>query len=267
MQGGRRHGGSWRKTAGEELVRLTRSQEGREGVLALCTGTGRTGRLSLWLVDTSREEVPEGVWIQDMLVAGGHAMFHPVDERCREVVLRPRLGALVSEALRLGARMEVGGLEERRELWGKVEAVSVMIGNLEAMVTGSVSIQKERERGLRVEKRTVTRGSTGEEMTVHVVNCSRQVWVAAREVSSLVTEWRGWDLLEGRLLARGLQPECWRLQEGQEGWAELEARGLATSGQGELLLYRVEALVPALAEICQEVADILARVTTCVKAY
>ena len=104
-------------------------------------------------------------------------------------------------------------------------------------------------------------------MTVHVVNCSRQVWVAAREVSSLVTEWRGWDLLEGRLLVRGLQPECWRLQEGQEGWAELEARGLATSGQGELLLYRVEALVSALAEICQEVADILARVIRCVKAY
>ena len=98
-----------------------------------------------------------------------------------------------------------------------------------------------------------------------VVWAADQVWVACREVSLLVSEWRGYNLLEARLQAKGLEVGHLRLGEGGQGWAGLLREGLVSPGQGPVLLYRLETLAGALAAISEEAAEALQTVWQRVK--
>ena len=247
--------GTWGRQAGRALMRLAGHSDPR-GIIAIQTGRSRSGRLSVWLVDTVRNNLPEGVWINHALVAEGHAEFTVVKDRALEVVVKPRLCSLVREVLE-AHRTVVGGGQVHR-----LAEIEGLISDMEALVVRPVGEVEARQEGdWRVEKMGTGRG--GEE--VAVVWAADQVWVACREVSLLVWEWRGYDLLETRLQAKGLEVGHLRLGEGGQGWACLLKEGLVSPGQGQVLLYRLETLPGALSVISQEAAEALMTVWQRVK--
>ena len=164
-------------------------------------------------MDTARNNLPEGVWINHALVEEGHAEFTAVKERALDLVVKPRLCSLVKEVLE-AHRAVVGGGQGHR-----LVEIERLISDMEAMLArpqaqGGVEERLARPEGdWRVEK--VGTGRGGEEMAV--VWAADQVWVACREVSLLVSEWRGYNLLEARLQAKGLEVGHLRLGEGGQG--------------------------------------------------
>ena len=85
-----------------------------------------------------------------------------------------------------------------------------------------------------------------------------KAWVVGRDVSGLVAEWRGYDLFENRLKARGLQPDVKKLTKAEDGFEDLRMEGLVGEGDGEVLLYSLEELPLVLTIINQKAATVLA---------
>ena len=97
-----------------------------------------------------------------------------------------------------------------------------------------------------VEKKTVT--TDWGTALIHLVRLNRVSWITSFEVSSLIREWRGWDLLEKRLKTRHLKVDSLLVYRGDETWQSLvvnEVQGLKDK-QGEfkdkVSLYRLDML-------------------------
>ena len=97
-----------------------------------------------------------------------------------------------------------------------------------------------------VEKKAVTTdwGKTW----IHVINVRGRSWVTSTEVSGLISEWRGWDLLEKRLKSKHLTVDRLIILKGDETWKRLmeaEVEGLKDK-HGEIKedvsLYRLDML-------------------------
>ena len=86
---------------------------------------------------------------------------------------------------------------------------------------------------------------------LHLVFGMNHVWLTDKEVSSLVIEWKGWNLLERRLKAKGLTPEVMSVKRVDGGplWEVLAAGGVASGIDESVLLYRVDTLSQALTSI------------------
>ena len=85
-----------------------------------------------------------------------------------------------------------------------------------------------------------------------------KAWVVGKDVSGLVAEWKGYDLFENRLKAKGLQLDVRRLAKAADGFEDLRKEGLIGEGDGEALLYSLEDLPLVLAKINQNAATVLA---------
>ena len=242
----------WGSAAAKALLALTGHSDER-GVLALVTGRSSAG-MEVWLVDTVRNDLPEGVWINDALVARGLARFCGVGARSMEAVVKPRLKALVREALAIGDVLYLPEAQQSvTEMSSKIEDFHAMV----QAVQGEESLINKTSKPFKTSRLKVA-GVDGCETAVTVVLSSGRVWVEGREVSGLVPEWRGWHLLEARLRARGLHPDTRRVEEGEEGWSILVAGGVVEQGQREVVLYRLDTLPLVLGTISQRAATVLA---------
>ena len=85
-----------------------------------------------------------------------------------------------------------------------------------------------------------------------------KAWVVGKDVSGLVAEWKGYDLFENRLKARGLKPDARRLTKADDGFDDLRKEGLVGEGDAEVLLYSLEDLPLVLTKINQNAAAVLA---------
>jgi hypothetical protein len=261
LAGARPPAGGWGRTAGRALIHLAGNSEER-GLLAVVGSTGGGDMLPVWLVDTTGNDVPEGVWLHERLVAQGLAEFQVAGETGLEAVVRPRVRALVREAVALAG--ELAGGREGESLRRRVLDIETRVRNLEGVVySDDKKLEEPAAEEWTVERRVPAGPGCPD---VAVVRGAGQAWVPAGAASGLVPEWRGWDLLEARLAVRGLRPESRRLARSDtSGWAALEAAGLLPSGRAELLLYRLDTLPPALATISQPAAAVLTAVWNNVK--
>ena len=83
---------------------------------------------------------------------------------------------------------------------------------------------------------------------IHLVKDGGVSWLTSAEVSSLVREWRGWDLLDSRLRSKHLQIDKVVVANGDAKWDILvkgEVEGLKDKDgklKDEVSLYRVDSL-------------------------
>ena len=59
----------------------------------------RTGKLGLWLLGTANNDKPEGIWVHEQLLEQGEVLPCPADSLARQLVVKPRVEALVNEVL------------------------------------------------------------------------------------------------------------------------------------------------------------------------
>ena len=57
----------------------------------------RTGKMGLWLLDTANNDEPEGIWVHEQLLEQGVVQPCPADSLARQLVVKPRVEALVEE--------------------------------------------------------------------------------------------------------------------------------------------------------------------------
>ena len=55
--------------------------------------------MGLWLLDTASNDKPEGIWVHEQLLEHGVAQPCPADSLARQLVVKPRVEALVEEVL------------------------------------------------------------------------------------------------------------------------------------------------------------------------
>ena len=103
---------------------------------------------------------------------------------------------------------------------------------------------------------------------LHVVRVEGDSWLSSAEVSSMVKEWQGWDLLERRLKAMHLKLEKLVVDKGTDKWDWLVKGdvGGVKDKEGdwmeEVRLYKLDTLPQVLSQFtekCGETASSLAR--------
>ena len=57
--------------------------------------------MGLWLLDTANNDEPEGIWVHEQLLEQGVVQPCPADSLARQLVVKPRVEALVEEVLAL----------------------------------------------------------------------------------------------------------------------------------------------------------------------
>ena len=53
----------------------------------------------MWLLDTANNDEPEGIWVHEQLLEQGIVLPCPADSLARQLVVKPRVEALVNEVL------------------------------------------------------------------------------------------------------------------------------------------------------------------------
>ena len=131
--------------------------------------------------------------------------------------------------------------------------LSTTAGGSEAM------IRMEVKPSFIVEKHQLVLPSSGDEANFRVVKDEvGKTWVVGRDVSGLVAEWKGYDLFENRLKAKGLKPHARTLTQADDGFEDLRREGLLAEDSGEVLLYSLAELPLILSKINQDAATVLA---------
>jgi len=232
-------GQKWSGSATKRILRLTKNSH-QEPLQAIVRGK-EEDKLSMWLIDKN------GDGINELLVEEGFAKFDYSDSHLQEVLSGERtdwnaeIHQLDTEILEFHKEVVklCGDEDEGRiqDLTGRAHEHSRRLKVIEEAVEDSSCV---------VEKRSVlTDWGTA---WIHLVRVNRVRWVTSFEVSSLIREWRGWDLLEKRLKTRHLKVDSLLVYRGDEIWKSLvvnEVLGLKDK-QGEfkdkLSLYRLDML-------------------------
>ena len=262
-----RCGNKWGKEPGTAMVRLTRMSDTR-GLWAILTGTHSNGRHCVWLIDTAANHVEEGISVAESLVWEGQARLckEEGDSKLEELVVKPRVRTLVSEAIHLHTQLKSAtDTEERKQLEKKVKIMSDKINVIEKLVIEAPDRKEDQvsitdfDGNWCVRNQEVVR-KDGLEIVLHLVLGMNHVWVTDKEVSALVIEWKGWNLLESRLKARGLSPEVMSVSREDDGsvWDVLMSGGVVSGPDVSVLLYRLDTLPQALTVINEHAAAILA---------
>jgi len=262
------HSATW-GSASKVLQRATGNSSAR-GVWALMTSRDRrTGKMGLWLLDTANNDEPEGIWVHEQLLEQGLVQPCPADSLARQLVVKPRVEALVEEVenyFRSKGRGHLQGLELSRSLCYLEQKLHhlCILANLEDAPQGQMSTSVgESEEMIRKPKFVVEKHQlvlpTGAIANFSVaIEEGGKAWVVGRDVSALVPEWRGYDLFENRLKARGLTPDVRRLTKAEDGFEDLRQEGLIGEGDEEVLLYSLEDLALVLTRISQNAATVIA---------
>ena len=264
---------NWGSSASKALQNAT-GNSSEIGVWALMTDKDRKGKMGLWLVDTANNDEPQGVWVHEQLLEQGEAQPCPADFRARQVVVKSRLEALVGQVEGYFKRKEEGeqGGDDLSRILCNLEQKlhhleilanlgdNVPPGQLSTTAGGSEAmIRMEVKPSFIVEKHQLVLPSSGDEANFRVVKDEvGKTWVVGRDVSGLVAEWKGYDLFENRLKAKGLKPNARTLTQADDGFEDLRREGLMAEDSGEVLLYSLAELPLVLSKINQDAATVLA---------
>ena len=256
-----RCGNKWGKEPGTAMVRLTRMSDIR-GLWAIRTGTHSNGSHCVWLIDTVGNDLDEGISVAESLVWEGQARLckEDGDKKFEELVVKPRVRRLVYESINLHRELKSTTDDDvRKELDEKVRIMSDKINDIEKLTIEDNDRKEDQpSKDWFLRKQEVVRRD-GLKIDLHLVFGMNHVWLTDKEVSSLVIEWKGWNLLERRLKAKGLTPEVMSVKRVDGGplWEVLAAGGVASGIDESVLLYRVDTLSQALTSINNDAAIIV----------
>jgi len=206
-------GRKWSGGSSARILELTRNSH--EQALQAIIRDREGDKLALWLIDGS------GVGINETLVEEGLAKYDPEDSHLQESLkhgrnLEDERSNLVREVMHLQKEiLELSGGEEGKIdlLLRRALACEGRINQLEEAVEPSVSL-------LVVETHPVVT-DWGSAVQLHVVRVGGECWVSGTELSGLVKEWRGWDLMERRLKSRNLMLDELVVDRKNEKWDKL----------------------------------------------
>jgi len=259
-------GKKWSGTSTARLLKLTRDSH-LVPLQAIIRGRERD-KVAVWLIDK------DGEGINELLVDEGLANYDQKDCTLREAIVSEGKDRevekknLEEEIMKLQKIiMKLSGDEEERQIQEYIDKADDHSRRLKQLEEASkCSLLGP---SCVVEKKAVTTdwGSTW----VHVIKVAGGSWITSTEVSSLIREWRGWDLLEKRLTTKHLEVDKLLIQKGDNTWKRLietEVEGMKDK-RGELKeevsLYRLD-LLPDLfnlfTEKCKVTATSLAKLNS-----
>ena len=248
-----RCGNKWGKEPGTAMVRLTRMSDIR-GLWAIRTRTHSNGSHCVWLIDTVDNDVDEGISVAESLFWEGQARLckEDDDKKFEELVVKPRVRRLVNQSINLHRELKSTTDDDvKKELDKKVKIISEKINDLEKLtIEDNDRKEEQKSNDWFLRKHEVVRRD-GLNIDLHLVFGMNHMWLTDKEVSSLVVEWKGWNLLKRRFEAKNLTPEVMSVKrvDGGPVWEVLAAGGVASGLDETVLLYRVDTLPQALSSI------------------
>lgn len=255
-------GKKWSGSSTKRMLRLTKDSH-LAPLQAIIRGKER-GKLAVWLVDN------HGAGINELMVEEGFARYDERDSALQEALTAGNNSNVIAEitqleSVMLGLHKEVmrlcGSEQEEQDIRALLERATEQSKRL-GIQEESLKLRRAESDCVTVEKKSVTTdwGSA----SIHLFRDGGVSWVTSAEISSLIREWRGWDLLEKRLVTKHLKLEKLVVKCGDGKWNNMKdnkVEGLKDK-KGEfkeqVCLYRLDSL-PKLFSLFSESCEITAR--------
>jgi len=250
-------GRKWSGTSTARLLKLTRDSH-QAPLQAIIRG--REGdKVAVWLIDK------DGEGVNELLVDEGLAIYDQGDYTIREVLASEdknrdeEKANLEAEIMKFHkVVMQLSGHEEEWRVQEHLEKAQDHSRRLEQL---QGAIKCSLPGSCVVEKKAVT--TDWGNAWIHIIKVAGGSWIISTEVSSLVREWRGWDLLEKRLASKHLKLDKLIILKGDNTWKILidnEVEGMKDKKgefKDEVSLYRLD-LLPDLFNLFTEKCKVTA---------